>query len=140
MFEKHNKVSKNKGHQIPLQTRKNTLRSFIGRLQDLDDFPKRISNLLSGNSTRHFHKLFDDATVNYNQEFTSINQINEFLRGQLKGEKGDEKFMSPQQEQIIIEYHTYAFNIKLAVEVFPKDTRIRNISMNTKEMLKVMLY
>jgi hypothetical protein len=140
MFEKHNKISKNKGNIIPLQARKNSIRSFIGRIQDLDEFPKKISILFSGNSTRHYHKLFDDATEDYDQESTSINQIKSFIRSQLKGEKGEDKFLSLQQEQVIIEYHTYAFNIKLGVNVFPSSSRNMCITVNTKRVLKVRLH
>jgi hypothetical protein len=56
---------KNMGAKIPKDKRTATLVQFISRVENLEDFPKHMSSLFSGNSSRLQHKLFDDLTHNY---------------------------------------------------------------------------
>lgn len=127
---------KNKGKKISLQQRKNCLSLVVSRFQDLNDFPLKLSTLFGGNDSRTFHLMFDDVTKNYSDKTLSGELIDSHI--QKVSESTRKKIViSFEQKSIITEFHAYAFNIKLGIELFYKQSSLNDVQLKSTEIMKV---
>ena len=139
MFEKIDNSNKNPIiNPIPLQERRNMLRNVMSRFQNLDDFPTQVSHLFSGNASRLHHVLFNDVTEKYNGVKTPIDLVRDHIQQNNKDKRGKVKgCLTIEQENILIEYHKFAFVTKLGIEVLKSSTSSTAISMKSKTLMEV---
>ncbi len=109
---------KNMGTKIPKDKRTATLMQFISRVDNLEDFPKQMSSLFSGNSSRLQHKLFHNLTHNYDGTVSSKDFILNSIKKTSFNKNKQEISLNLEQKNFVLEFHEYAFNIKLGKEVF----------------------
>lgn len=135
-FLRLDKSEKNKGFKVPLQQRKNNLSLVVSKFQDLNDYPLKLSTLFCGNESRIFHLMFDDITQHYTDKTLSgelidshIQKISESVRKKI--------VISFEQKSIITEYHSFAFNIKLGIQLVYKQSSSSEIQLNSIDSLKV---
>jgi hypothetical protein len=65
LFEKLDVSIKHNGGKISLPNKKLAMTQFISRVSDLEDLPRQMSSLFSGNSARLQHLLFDDVASSF---------------------------------------------------------------------------
>ena len=125
-------------NSIPLQERINMLRNVMSRIQNLDDFPTQVSHFFSGNASRLHHVLFTDVTEKYNGVKTPIDLVRDHIQQNNKDKRGKVKgCLTIEQENILIEFHKFAFVTKLGIEVLKSSTSSNAISMKSKILIEV---
>ena len=129
---------KNKGTKIPKERRTAAIIQFFSRVVNLEDFPKQMSSLFSGNSSRLQHKLFDDLTQNYDGTVSAKDFILNSIKRTSVNKHKQEIGLTLEQENFVLEFHKYAFNIKLGMEVFNISSTIVEIEMTSLEVIKVI--
>ena len=129
---------KNMGTKIPKDKRTATLVQFISRVDNLEDFPKQMSSLFSGNSSRLQHKLFDDLTHNFDGTVSAKNFILKSIKKTSVKKNKQEINLTLEQENFVLEFHKYAFNIKLGMEVFNISSTNVEIEMTSLNVIKVI--
>jgi hypothetical protein len=138
LFEKNHVSIKKKGAKISLQNRKLAMSQFLARVSDLGDLPRQMSNLFSGNSSRLQHLLFDDVA----SSFDGTSPAKDFIINSMKSKsvdkrKQDRSLTLEQVENFLINFHKYAFNIKLGMENFNTTTSEVELEMNSLELINV---
>ncbi len=129
---------KNMGTKIPKDKRTATLLQFISRVDNLEDFPKQMSSLFSGNSSRLQHKLFDDLTHNYDGTIFAKEFILNSIKKTTINKNKQEISLTLEQENFVLEFRKYAFNIKLGMEVFNISSTNVEIEMTSLNIIKVI--
>ena len=115
------------------------MNQFNARVLNLEDLPKQMSRLFSGNSPRLQHKLFDDVTEKYDGTASSKDFILNSIKSRSVDKKNQDKSLTLEQENFVVEFHKYAFNIKLGMEVFNTTTSEVEIEMRSLGVIKVIL-
>ena len=128
---------KNTGTKISKEKRTSTLMQFNSRVNNLEDFPKQMSSLFSGNQSRLQHKLFDDLTQTYDGTVSAKNFILNSLKQTSVNKNKQEICLNLEQENFILEFHKYAFNIKLGMEIFNISSANVEIEMSSLDVIKV---
>ena len=117
LFEKIDVSIKNKGAKISLQNRKLDMTQFLARVGGLEDLPKQMSNLFSGNSSRLIqHLLFDDVASSFDGTRSAKDFIINSRKSKSVEKRKQDRSLTLEQENFLINFHTYAFNIKLGME------------------------
>ncbi len=131
---------KNTGTKIPKEKRMSTLLQFNSRVDNLEDFPKQMSSLFSGNQSRLQHRLFDDLTHTYDGTVSAKNFILNSTKQTSVNKNKQEICLNLEQENFVLEFHKYAFNIKLGMEVFNISSANVEIEMSSLEVIKVIKF
>ena len=129
---------KNTGTKIPKEKRMSTLMQFNSRVNNLEDFPKQMSSLFSGHQSRLQHKLFDDLTRTYDGTVSAKNFILNSLKQTSVNKNKQEICLNLEQENFVLEFHKYAFNIKLGMEVLNISSANVEIEMSSLDVIKVI--
>jgi len=126
LFEKNDVSIKNKGAKISLQNRKLAMTQFLAKVSDLEDLPKQMSNLFSDNSSR--------------LQFFYTSSAKDFIIRSIKSRSVDkrkqDRSLTLEQENFLMKFHKYAFNIKLGMEVFNTTTSEVELDMKSLELNK----
>ena len=138
LFEKIDVSIKNKGAKISLQNRKLAMTQFLAKVSDLEDLPKQMSNLFSGNSSRLQHLLFDDVASSYDGTSSAKDFIINSIKSRSVDKRKQDRSLTLEQENFLINFHKYAFNIKLGMEVFNTTTSEVELEMKSLELIKVI--
>ena len=128
---------KNKGGKISLQNRKLAMTQFLAKVSDLEDLPKQMSNLFSGNSSRLQHLLFDDVASSYDGTSSAKDFIINSIKSRSVDKRKQDRSLTLEQENFLMNFHKYAFNIKLGMEVFNTTTSEVELEMKSLELIKV---
>ena len=138
LFENFDISIKNNGAKISLPNRKLAMTQFLSRVSDLEDLPKQMSSVFSGDSSRLQHFLFADvASSFYGTSFAKDFIINSIKSKSVDKRKQDRTLIL-EQENFLIAFHKYAFNIKLRIEVFNSTTFEEEIEMKSLELIMVI--
>ena len=139
LFLKHDISARNKGFKIPLLERKQVMSKFFSRIYDLEVIPKQAALLFSGNSSRLQHSLFNDLTSSFDPDANvGVKQlILDFVRKTSTNKKKEILNLSREQLNFVFEFHKYAFNIKLGMELLDVGTSENVIKMKSKQIIKV---
>ena len=97
-----------------------------------------MSSLFSGNSSRLQHKLFDDLTQNYDGTVSAKDFILNSIKRTSVNKHKQEISLTLEQENFVLEFHKYAFNIKLGMEVFNISSTNVETEMTSLEVIKVI--
>lgn len=136
IFPKLDKSDRNKGHKVSLEERKKTLNLFFDELSSMKKMPKQFSNLFSGSESRLYHILFDDISDNYNGTKTPQIVITEHVKSMLST-KRKESYLSFEQEKFVLDYHRYAFIIKLGVDFTYSFSSVIDVVLKSDRIQKV---
>jgi hypothetical protein len=92
--------------------------------------------MFSGNSSRLQYLLFDDVA----SSFDGTSSTKEFVISSIKSKRVDkrkqDRTLTIEQENFLIAFHKYAFNIKLGMEVFNSTTSEEEIEMKSLELIE----
>ena len=140
LFEKNDISIKNNGAKIPLPNRKLALAQLLSlRVSDLEDLPKQMSSLFSGNSSKRRHLLFDDVASSFDEtSFPTYFIINSIKSRSVVKRKQDRTFTLEQEnfgEKIMLLRHTQPVDaFALGVKRLPKTSDIpKNILKQIKK-------
>jgi hypothetical protein len=129
---------KNKGAKISIQNRKLAMTQFLARVTDLEDLPKQMSNLFSGNSSRLQHLLFDDVASSYDGTSSAKDFIINSIKSRSVDKRKQDRSLTLEQENFLMNFHKYAFKIKLGMEVFNTTSSEVELEMESLELIKVI--
>jgi hypothetical protein len=138
LFEKIDVSIKNKGAKISIQNRKLAMTQFLARVTDLEDLPKQMSNLFSGNSSRLQHLLFDDVASSYDGTSSAKDFIINSIKSRSVDKRKQDRSLTLEQENFLMNFHKYAFKIKLGMEVFNTTSSEVELEMESLELIKVI--
>jgi hypothetical protein len=138
LFEKSDVSIKMKDAKITLKNRKLAMTQFLSRLSDLEDLPKKMSSLFSGNSSRLQHLLFDDVASSFDETISAKDFIIKSIKSESVDKRKQDRSLNLEQENFLIHFHKYAFNIKLGMEVFNKTTSEVELEIKRLELIKVI--
>ncbi len=99
-----------------------------------------MSELFSGNSSRLQHKLFDDITDKYDGTMSAKDFILNSMKLTSVEKKKQDRSLSLEQENFVLKFHKYSFNIKLGMEVFNTTTSEFELEMMSKGVIKVIRF
>ena len=95
---------------------------FLEIVSELEDLPKQMSNLFSGYSPRLQHLLFDDVASSYDGTSSAKDFIINSIKSRSVDKRKQDRSLTLEQENFLIIFHKYAFNIKLGLDVFNTTT------------------
>jgi len=107
---------------------------FLSRVSDLGNLPKQMSSLFSGNSSRLQHLLFDDLASSFAGTSFAKDFIINYIKSKRVDKRKQDRTLTLEQENFLIAFHKYAFNIKLGMEVFNSTTSEEEIEMKSLEL------
>ena len=111
---------------------------FNARVLNLEDLPKQMSRLFSGNSSRLQHKFFDDITDQHDGTMSAKDFILNSMKLSSVDKKKQDRSLSLEQENFVLEFHKYSFIIKLGMEVFNTTTSEFEIEMMSLRVINVI--
>ena len=123
---------KNKGAKISLQNRKLAMTQFLEIVSELEDLPKQMSNLFSGYSPRLQHLLFDDVASIFDGASSAKDFIINSMKCKSVDKRKQDRSLTLEQENFLINFQKYAFSIKLGMEVF--NTTIFEVELEMKSL------
>ena len=138
LFEKIDVSIKNKGAKISLQNRKLAMTQFIAKVSDLEDLPKQMSQLFFGNTSRLQHLLFDDVASSFDGTSSAKDFIINTIKSKSIDKRKQDRSLTLEQENFLIIFHKYAFNIKLGMDVFNTTTAEVELEIKSLELIKVI--
>jgi hypothetical protein len=85
--------------------------------------------------------LFNDVTEKYNGVKTPIDLVRDHIQQNNKDKRGKVKgCLTIEQENILIEFHKFAFVTKLGINVLQSSTSSNAISMKSKTLIEVCYF
>jgi len=138
LFENFDVYLKNNGAKISLPNRKLAMTQFLSRVSDLEDLPKQMSSLFSGISSRLQHLLFDDVASSFDGTSSAKDFIINSIKSKSVDKRKQDRLFTLKQEIFLIDFHKYAFNITLGMEVFNTTTSEVELEMKSLELIKVI--
>jgi hypothetical protein len=103
------------------------------KVSDLEDLPKQMSNLFSGNSSRLQHLLFNDVASSFDGTSSAKDFIINSIKSKSVDKRKQDRSLTLEQENFLINFHNYALNIKLGMEVFNTTTSKVELEMKRLE-------
>jgi hypothetical protein len=122
LFKEFDISIKNNGAKISLPKTKLALTQFLLRVSDLEDLTKQMSSLYFSNSSRLQLLLVDDVASSFDGTSSAKDSIFSYIKSKSVDNRGQDRLLNLEQENFLIAFHKYAFNIKLCVEVFNSAT------------------
>jgi len=111
---------------------------FLSRFSDLEDLPKQMSSLFSGNSSRLQHLLSGDVASSFDRTSSAKDFIINSIKSKSIDKMKQNRSLTLEQENFLIDFHKYAFNIKLGMEAFNTTTSEEELEMKSSELIKVI--
>jgi hypothetical protein len=111
---------------------------FLSRVSDLEDLPKQMSSLFSGNSSRLKHLLSGDVASSFDRTSSAKDFIINSIKSRSADKRKQSRSLFPEQANFLIDFQKYAFNIKLGMEVFIMTTSKVELEMKSLELIKVI--
>jgi hypothetical protein len=91
-------------------------------------------SIFSGNSSRLQHLLFDDVASSFDETSSPKDFIINSIKSKSEDKRKQDRALTLEQENFLIAFHKYAFNIKLGMEVFNSTTSEEEIEMKSLEL------
>jgi len=100
-----------------------------------------MSRLFYGNSSRFQHIiLFDDITIKYDGTVFAKDFILKSMKFTSVDINKQDRSLTLDQENFVLEFHKYAFNIKLGIAGFNTTTSEVEIELSRFEVIKVIRF
>jgi hypothetical protein len=138
LFENFDVSIRNNGAMISLPNRKLAMMQFLSRVSDIEDLLKQMSSLFSGNSPRLPHLLCDDVASSFDGTNSAKDFISNSIKSKIIDKRKEDRLLTLEQENFMIDFHKYAFNIKLEMEVFNTTTSEVELEMKSLELIKLI--